>query len=286
MRAIDPVLLQSFVCIADAQSFAKAARRLSKTQPTISTHINRLENLLGLPLVVRGSGRREVSLTPSGATLLPLARGILELQAEAWKRLNNIEIAGSVRLGVTEDHAASVVPKLVGLFRGLHPDVDVDIQTGMTLRMRHELGDRFDIVIAAQPLDSGSGEVLRQERLVWLSRDGRSHGDEGPLPLAVYPEGCLYRRWATDALDRIKRPWRIAIVSPSRSAILAAVAEGFAVTVLPASSIASELGDRVIRRGLPSLPKLEVALYRANDQRATTQVLAEFLIEQFAKISR
>ena len=285
MRAIDPVLLQSFVCIADAQSFAKAARRLSKTQPAISTHINRLENLLGLPLVVRGSGRREVSLTPSGATLLPFARRILELQAEAWKRLNNIEIAGSVRLGVTEDHAALAVPKLIGLFRGLHPDVDVDIQTGMTLRMRHELGDRFDIVIAAQPLDSGSGEVLRQERLVWLSRDGRGH-PEGPLPLAVYPDGCLYRRWATDALDRINRPWRIAIASPSRSAILAAVAEGFAITVLPASSIASEASNRVIRRGLPSLPKLEVALYRANDQRATTQVLAEFLIERFAKMSQ
>jgi DNA-binding transcriptional LysR family regulator len=83
----------------------------------------------------------------------------------------------------------------------------------MTLRMRHELGDRFDIVVAAQPLDSGGGEVLRPR-------------DEGPLPLAVYPDGCLYRRWATDALDRINRPWRIAIASPSRSAILAAVAEG------------------------------------------------------------
>jgi DNA-binding transcriptional LysR family regulator len=92
MRPIDPLLLQSFVCIADAQSFAKAARRLNKTQPAISTHINRLENLLGLSLMVRGSGRREVSLTPSGATLLPFARRILELQAETWKRLNNIEV--------------------------------------------------------------------------------------------------------------------------------------------------------------------------------------------------
>jgi DNA-binding transcriptional LysR family regulator len=286
MRPIDPLLLQSFVCIADAQSFVKAARRLNKTQPAISTHINRLENLLGLSLVVRGSGRREVSLTPSGASLLPFARRILELQAEAWKRLNNIEIAGSVRLGVTEDHAALTVPKLIGLFRSLHPDVDVDIQTGMTLRMRHELGDRFDIVVAAQPLDSGGGEVLRQERLVWLSKDGRAPRDEGPLPLAVYPDGCLYRRWATDALDRINRPWRIAIASPSRSAILAAVAEGFAVTVLPASSIAPEVSDRVIHRGLPSLPKLEVALYRANDQRAATQAFAEFLIERFARLSR
>ena len=97
----------------------------------------------------------------------------------------------ALRLGVTEDHAALAVPKLIGLFRRIHPDVDVDIQTGMTLRMRHELGDRFDIVVAAQPLDSGGGEVLRQERLVWLSKDGWAPRDEGPLPLAVYPDGCL-----------------------------------------------------------------------------------------------
>jgi DNA-binding transcriptional LysR family regulator len=285
MHAIDPLLLQSFVYVADAQSFAKAARRLNKTQPAISTHIRRLENVLGLSLVVRGSGRRDVSLTPSGAALLPFARRILGLQAEAWKSVKNIEVAGCVRLGVTEDHAAFVIPRLVGLFRAVHPNVDVDMQTGMTLRMRHELGDRFDIVVAAQPLDSGGGEVLRQERLIWLSRDGRAERDGRPLPLAVYPDGCLYRRWATDALDRINRPWRVAIASPSRSAILAAVTEGFAISVLPASSIGSELTDRIVRRGLPSLPKLEVALYRANDPRAATQALAEFIVERFATTS-
>src|SRR5258707_8157493 len=104
MRAIDPHLLQSFVSVVDAQSFAKAARRLSKTQPAVSTHIRRLEDLLDVSLVVRGSGRRNISLTPAGTALLPLARRILGLQVEAWKSLKNIEIAGSVRLGGTEDH--------------------------------------------------------------------------------------------------------------------------------------------------------------------------------------
>jgi len=140
MRAIDPLLLRSFVSVVDAHSFAKAARRLNRTQPAVSAHIRRLEDLLDAPLLVRGSGRRSIGLTPSGAALLPFARRILELEVEIWKRLDHVEIAGNVRLGVTEDHAAEIVPRLVGLFRKLHPDVDVDIQTGMTLAMRHELG--------------------------------------------------------------------------------------------------------------------------------------------------
>ena len=74
---------------------------------------------------------------------------------------------------------------------------------------------------------------------------------------------------------------------PAVQLLLAAVAEGFAVQpVPPASSIASEVSDRVIHRGLPSLPKLEAALYRANDPRAATQAFAEILIERFARLSQ
>ena len=108
---------------------------------------------------------------------------------------------------------------------------------------------------------------------------------------------CCTHFGVMEFLDNLPRKPRVIIQLPSRMPInptttfirtisLAAVAEGFAVTVLPASSIASEVSDRVIHRGLPSLPKLEVALYRANDQRAATQAFAEFLIERFARLSQ
>jgi DNA-binding transcriptional LysR family regulator len=278
VRPIDPALLQSFAAVADTQSFARAARRFNKTQPAISTHIRRLEELLDMPLVVRRSGGRNVSLTASGAVLLPLAQRMLALQVEAWKSLKSGKIAGSVRLGVTEDHAADLISTLVGRFRNIHPDVSVDIQTGMTLQMRHEVGSLYDIVVAAQPFGNGGGEALRQEKLVWLSKDGRIPPREEPLPLALYPEGCLYRQWAMAALDRSHTPWRVAVSSPSRSAILAAVAAGFAITVLPVRSIPSELRHRIVGRGLPLLPKLELALYRGPDQRPAMQTLADFIV--------
>jgi DNA-binding transcriptional LysR family regulator len=283
MRAIDPVLLQSFVAVVEAQSFARAAQRLNKTQPVISTHIRRLEDLLSEPLIVRGSGRRHLGLTRAGHGLLPLANQILRLQADVWKTLKSGEVAGTVRLGVTEDHAAGIIPRLVGQFRGIHPKVDIDVQTGMTLRMRHEVGTSFDIVLAAQAPGSADGEVLHEDRLVWLSKNGRASWKGGPIPLAIYPDGCLYRRWAIEALDRIQLPWRVAISSPSRSAILAVVTEGFGVSVLPISSVTPDLRRSVITKGLPVLPKLELALYRAPDRRPAAHALADFLIRELPK---
>ena len=81
-------------------------------------------------------------------------------------------------------------------------------------------------------------------------------------------------------------PWRIAISSPSRTAILAVVAEGFAVSVLPATSIGPGLRKSIVSRGLPPLPNLEVALYRADDRRAATEAFADFIVERFATRSR
>jgi DNA-binding transcriptional LysR family regulator len=151
--------------------------------------------------------------------------------------------------------------------------------------MRNEIGTRYDIVLAAQQPGSGGGEVLRQEKLVWLSKNGHFKRDKNPIPLAIYPDGCLYRRWAIDALDQLSRRWRVASSSPSRSAILAAVAEGFAVSVLPASSITPALRRHVIQHGLPALPTLELALYRANDQSRAAQALADFLVLNLRKRS-
>jgi DNA-binding transcriptional LysR family regulator len=58
----DPVLLKSFVALANTLSFTDAARTLTLSQPTISQHIRKLEAVAGRTLVVRDT--RAVSLRP------------------------------------------------------------------------------------------------------------------------------------------------------------------------------------------------------------------------------
>ena len=64
-----------FVAVAEALSFARAARGLHLSQPPLSRQIRALEEELGTALFTRT--KRSVRLTPAGAALLPAARRLL-----------------------------------------------------------------------------------------------------------------------------------------------------------------------------------------------------------------
>jgi DNA-binding transcriptional LysR family regulator len=67
--------LRYFVAVADAGTFTRAAERLFIAQPTISQQIQRLEQIVGTPLLHR---RRDgVRLTTAGTVLLEAARDVL-----------------------------------------------------------------------------------------------------------------------------------------------------------------------------------------------------------------
>ena len=78
---LDGTLLKVFVAIIECQGFSAAAERLHKTQSTVSQSLQRLEDIVGTPLIRRTS--RSVGLTPSGETFLIYARLIIKLQSEA-----------------------------------------------------------------------------------------------------------------------------------------------------------------------------------------------------------
>ena len=68
--------LRYFVALADTRHFGKAAERSFVSQPTLSAQIKKLETYLGVQLIERQP--RKVTLTETGAKILPLARRILQ----------------------------------------------------------------------------------------------------------------------------------------------------------------------------------------------------------------
>lgn len=74
-------LLRSFVSLAETGSFQDAAARLQIAQPTISQHIKKLEQDLGVVLIERSNaGSRS---TRHGERLLPYARSLLRTAERA-----------------------------------------------------------------------------------------------------------------------------------------------------------------------------------------------------------
>lgn len=71
-----------FLAIVDNKSISGAARAMHFTQPTVSEYLNQLERKLGIQLVVRERGSRQVMLTPAGEAFIPIARRWMELDEQ------------------------------------------------------------------------------------------------------------------------------------------------------------------------------------------------------------
>ncbi|MBV8652237.1 MAG: LysR family transcriptional regulator [Alphaproteobacteria bacterium] len=259
--ALDAELLRAFVAVVDHRGFTSAARSLNRTQSAVSMQIKRLEAATAAPLFERAG--RAVRLTRSGEALLGYARRILDLNDEALRRIDGARLAGTVRLGVIDDYACFVLPAVLARFAEQHPDVYVEVHTGLTDHLLAQLGDRLDLVLGMQPAGLGRGEVLRRDPPVWAGPKGQATHRRDPLPLALYPQGCLFRDWALRALDAAGRRWRLAYMSPSRAAVEAAAAAGLAVTVVKASLLPAGLRRLGAADGFPPLPEAEITLHRA-----------------------
>ena len=272
---LDPDLLKAFVAVADHRSFTRAAVMLNRTQSAVSMQVKRLEGRLGVELFNRT--RANVDLSSAGEGLLGYARRILALNDEAVARLREHKIEGVVRLGVMDDYGTLVVPRLLAGFVAGYPLIHVEMETGLTSSMPARLGEAYDLVIAMHPQGRGDGELLRREQAVWAASVSQTVEEQDPLPVALYPQGCLFRKWAIDALDAANRRWRLAFVSHSLAAVESIAAQGLAVTVLKASTFPTRLRTLTSNDGLPPLPAADICLHRAPNLSRAAALLADHL---------
>lgn len=89
--------LRYFVTVAEELNFGRAAERLHIAGPSLSQQIKALEADLKVRLFDRD--RRSVTLTPSGAALLPHARALVDQADELRRRAVGLVASEPVRIG-------------------------------------------------------------------------------------------------------------------------------------------------------------------------------------------
>jgi DNA-binding transcriptional LysR family regulator len=176
-----------------------------------------------------------------------------------------------------DDYGTCVVPPLLATFLAGYPRIHVEMETGLTASMPARLREAYDLVIAMHPVGRGDGEFLRREQAVWATSTAHAVEQQEPLPVALYPQGCLFRKWAMEALDAAKRPWRLAFVSHSLGAVEAIAAQGLALTVFKAGTFPPRLRRLSEADGLPPLPAADICLHRANNLSPAGALLADHL---------
>src|SRR5438874_807945 len=134
---LDIDLLRTFAAVADSGSFTGAAQVVARTQSAVSMQVKRLEEALGRRVFERSS--RALALTHEGEVLLDYARRMLALNDESVRRLAQPEIAGKVRLGVTEYFVPNELPAILARFALAHPAVQLDVRMGLSRELRQDL---------------------------------------------------------------------------------------------------------------------------------------------------
>ena len=253
MASFDIDLLKTFVTVKDTGGFSSAARHLHRTQSAVSMQVKRIESMIGHQVFNRNG--RSITLTTEGEKLLPHARQMLKINDEAIAELITPEIEGSVRLGIADGYGTYFLPHVLSSFRQAHPRVQLELTCDLSGKMLKDLenGD-LDLAILARDQGESGGEMLWCEPIVWVCASEVPVHKQDPIPLALFPHGCVLRASALSALEQQNQKWEQIYSSSSLAAVQAAVLAGLAVAVIGGSTVLPGMRTLNQEDGFPPLP--------------------------------
>ena len=140
------------IALAQERHFGRAAKRCNVAQPTLSTAIRRLEDELGIPIVMRG--QQFIGFTAEGQRVLEWAESIAADQDAMVQELSEMRgsLHGRLRIGVVPT-ALPVVSRLTLPFCETHPDATITARAISSLEIQQGL-DNFEIDLGITYLDN------------------------------------------------------------------------------------------------------------------------------------
>ncbi|MGD9507619.1 MAG: LysR family transcriptional regulator [Geminicoccaceae bacterium] len=262
MSSLDIVLLRSFVAVARTRSVSGAALQVGRTQSAVSMQMQRLEGVIGQPILHRtGMG---VALTATGDRLLSHAEKILAAHDEAMADLSGAGLQGPISFGCPEDYLTAFLPDLLRGFTERNSRVEIEVVCAPTVELRPLLQRRrIDVALVSLPIDAEPGRIIRAESLVWVANAPAPAILAGKvLPLALSAADTLDHRAACDAMDRAGWAYRIAFASNSLAGLMAVARSGQAVSVVTRSAVPDDL--HALGAPLPPLPDIGISLAYAS----------------------
>ena len=257
MSTLDLTLLRNFAVVARTGSISVACLQVGRTQSALSMQMQRLEDLVGQPLLHRsGSG---VRLTTAGERLLTHAETLLARHDEILADMRGTGLSGSVSFGCPDDYSIAFLPELLRGFCALHPDVELRMVCAPTSDLRPLLHRRQIEVALVSLADSTDSNAIREESFVWVADEAKpTLVEQSVLPLALSAPVTLDYRAACEAMEAIGRRYRVAFASNSLAGLIAIARSGHAISVLTRTAVPSDLS--IVTTGLPALPKIGIAV--------------------------
>ncbi|MGB3433192.1 LysR family transcriptional regulator [Achromobacter sp.] len=281
-----------FLAVAEAQSFAAAARRLEMSAPTVTRSVSALERRLGALLLVRTT--RSLRLTEAGQRYADDCRRILDDVEQADDAVAGAMAAPRGALSITAPAffgELHVMPAVLGYLRAHR---EVSVRTLLVDRVVNLLDERVDVAvrIGALPDSTLTAVPVGQVRRVVCAAPAflREHG------VPQDPESLQRFCTVTAALEGRTPQWRFQHDGQSRSlrvdsqltvtsfqAAVLAACEGWGLTQVVSYQVARHLASgalQVVLRDfeLPPLP-VHVVYPEGRKSSAKVRSFVEFCVE-------
>lgn len=247
--------LHIFYTVAERGSFSAAAHALHMTQPAVTMQIQALEDYFGSKLLVRST--KKIELTEAGQTLYPFARRSIELMRETEKAMARYasKLEGRLQLGASLTIGEYVLPRLLGPFGKVYPDISIVLKVMNTTQIIEEIvGHQLNFGLVEAPVHHPDmvSEPVMEDELKLIVPSGHPLSGRGAVtlkdavsyPFVLREKGSGTRQVMEDELERLGvEPERLETVMElgSTGAVKSAVESGLGVTIISPSSVKHEV---------------------------------------------
>lgn len=204
---MDVYQLKVFLSVYRHRSFTAASKELNLTQPSVSIHIKKLEEELGVKLFDK-VGRKTIP-TREGTLLYGRAEEIIERIRDIKSDLTSSsrEIKGIISIGATSIPGSYVIPPLAAEFSKLHPDVFFQVSINESKKIADMVLDgELLIGVVDEIKDMDNLESLHRfmDELVLVASPGLIAKKE-ITPLGLFRLPLLMREEGSDAQRSMHR---------------------------------------------------------------------------------
>ena len=285
MRNIDLAALHIFKTVVEEGGVSKAAAKLHRVQSNITTRVKQLEARLGTKLFLRQ--KRQLVLSPEGRLLLAYADRLLRLSSEAEAMLRDSAPRGTLKIGTMESTAAARLPPILARYHERYPQVRIELVTATAgALVTKVLNYEIEAAFVAEPVTASNLErqAVFSEELVLITPAGypkvKTPRDIGRGTVIAFGAGCAYRGRLEDWLGRARMVPERVIEFNSYHAIVACVAAGTGIAVVPRSVIRLVRAERevAVYPLPPAMSKVKTLLvWRRDHQSAALDAMCKEL---------
>jgi len=175
LGAMDLILIESLVAVAETGTITHAAERLSVSQSALSRRLQQLEADLGAELLARG--RNGAELTAIGRDVVADGRVLLAQEVELRQRVaEHLGLArGTVRIGGGATVTSFLLPGRIAELQRRHPGVRFEVKEAASREVALAVAaGELELGVVTLPVPSGGLDVreLFEDRIVLVAPEG------------------------------------------------------------------------------------------------------------------